>query len=301
MPSSELVRYRHHPYRRFQRVTPFQAAGGLGVNALYSAGRWAFDRYRAITKSPASKMYKGGWKKGRRPTTNPRGMVPSSTKTLRRVVTQCSGTGTPPTPASALTNVSRSQLFFYSNGMGGNGTSLALPTSANSFLMMTNIPRGLNNQERLGTKINLSSLIIQGSICHTLTTGSQFVRMIVVYDAFPQGDLPLLNDIYLSVGTGASKADVAYTNIDYRRRFTILRDMSWSLGPAGSGQECRAVNEYISIGLPTVFRNGLDLGTYSDVQNGAVYVLCFGDQLSTSPDAATFEGTCRLAFRDAVP
>lgn len=162
-----------------------------------------------------------------------------------------------------------------------------------TFQYLNNVVNGSEIYQRTGRKIYMKSLHIKGYIYPTIGTGSTdpaFIRMIVLYDAQPNGALPALADVLMDSSAAAATSVVSELNLNNRERFKILREQMWVMGPNNTiqqsaiqdGSQCLVVNEFIKLKKIESIYNATNGGTIADVTSGALIALFLCDTASTT-------------------
>jgi len=163
---------------------------------------------------------------------------------------------------------------------------------------------GDDNTTRDGRQIVNKSLQIQGMVYpQDDTTVNSFVRYLVVWDAQPNSG---------AIATPAqiltSASSYAFTNLDNRERFTILKDRRMAVGRVqvdttatqsygiAVGPGCQVVNEYIDLkALKTIYSG--TTAAIGSIATGALLLFFIGDTASGT-STPIFVGTTRLRFTD---
>lgn len=167
---------------------------------------------------------------------------------------------------------------------------------------MTN---GAELYQRIGRKCYLKSVHIRGWFTPSGANGtSDWLRLIVYYDAQANGAAITLGTLLQNSNTGAATDAFSNLNLFNRARFQILRDTTF-LAPITSGANeisgtvpdtvatSLKVDEFIKIGLDSVY-NGVNGGTAADIETGLLGIIVF-NQLGTSWN---FQFSSRLRYWD---
>lgn len=169
--------------------------------------------------------------------------------------------------------------------------------AAGANMILLNAPiRGTDLQNRIARKIYMKSVQFRGFITSLGTTSLDvdYLRLILFYDANPNGGTPLITDLLQPSATGPVTSYVSHVNLDNRQRFSVLREWYWVMGNAAGanggqgvatgqttiqdGQQKLCFNEFIKLkGLETTFNIG-GAGTIADINEGALFLcaLCYG-------------------------
>lgn len=205
--------------------------------------------------------------------------------------------------------------------MGINGNSAAA-----GFLLCNAIQEGSGFFNRIGRKINLKSLMvtadIEQSFANTSAVDPQFARMIVLYDAQPNGVAPVLSDVLQDVTqSGAASINVySSINLNNRDRFRILLDKKFKLpgvgiagapfGGAGlqqalayemnNGKLC--ISKYLKLkGIETQYKSTSSPASIADISTGALWVMVVGQDpsaIGSGLQGYTAFVTTRLRYYD---
>lgn len=159
------------------------------------------------------------------------------------------------------------------------------------------VATGSDFTQRIGRRITIKTVQLEGMLGPVdSTTNMTKVQMWLVYDSQPNGVLPAITDFM-----SQSRAD-AFLNLNNRDRFKVLWNLSTTLGGNNNiaTQPYQApavanVSVYKKCSLPVVY-DGAG-ATMADVQTGAVYLICLGNQIAGT--GAAFTGSTRIRFVDA--
>ncbi len=114
-----------------------------------------------------------------------------------------------------------------------------LPT-AGAILLLTSIQQGISDITRIGDKIKLFSILIQGHVSPSAATQERIQgRIAMVIDHQNAGEAPAITDIWLSVARFAQNG-VRLGDTFRHKRFTVIYDhyvaqSAYSLNVAGNG------------------------------------------------------------------
>lgn len=190
---------------------------------------------------------------------------------------------------------SKSLIATYSNGDDLTGTD-----NNTCFRLVNSIPAGDDSNTRDGSFIKMHSLRIEGVIQQgSSQTTSQVARMILVYDASPNGAFPTLSQIFTSAGSGQSDARLCTPNTENRQRFTVLLDKAYTIDPLDSSR-LRNLSMYKKLQLPTIYKSG-SAGNGSGIgpiTQGALYMLLLGSHVYGVNQNPAFVGTVKLYFSE---
>lgn len=168
---------------------------------------------------------------------------------------------------------------------------------------------GTDYFNRIGRKTYMKNLHLRGWVFNNTTvTATDVGRIVIVYDAQPNGALPVVSDIFQNANSAAATNNLANINLNNRQRFTILRDMEVYLpsvtntagvltnrGNEDYIKQSFLIDEFIKLrGMETVY-NSVDGGTIADITSGSLLLVTFAN--NASEDWAFQFGT-RLRYYD---
>lgn len=181
-----------------------------------------------------------------------------------------------------------------------------------SFTLLAAPVPGTDYTNRIGRKINLTSLFIRGFLYAEAANSAagavvdsdpQVARMILFVDLQPNGNPPGVTDLL------TASTPIAHLNPNNRDRFIILRDKQYVLGPiksdntatqslAWSGSPVAfSLKVFKKIAVQTIFNAGT-AGTIADITSGALFMFWIGSTASGTTDAIAGL-TTRVRFLDA--
>jgi len=158
---------------------------------------------------------------------------------------------------------------------------------------------GDDNTTRDGRQICNRSIHIQGHLAPTDTTTTDcFSRMLIVWDAQPNsGTIAAITDIL------TSSTSLAFTNLNNRERFTILRDCRYAQGAQNNtatqaysnGSNNYVINEFINLkDIKTTYSG--TTAVIGSVATGALLMVTIGNVAANN--GGTFFVNTRLRFTD---
>lgn len=161
------------------------------------------------------------------------------------------------------------------------------------MLLLSDPINGAELYQRTGRKTYGKSIHVRGWVRPVTTAVQTLLRIIIFYDANPNGVAPTIANLLQDSSAAAATSAVSEINLTNRQRFKILRDIQWqapSFSLAAGVVTNQAfsdttgkfsVNEFIKLkGLETVF-NGVNGGTVADIQTGAIFMTLIDDQQDT--------------------
>ncbi len=199
-------------------------------------------------------------------------------------------------------------------GVGGNldltaGNLLATTNTNGSSFVINLIQPGNGSFNRVGRKVNLTTLRLKGIIDHRCdATGSMeqnTVRMVVVWDKQPSsGAIPSYDLIFGETDQSGTEGSGFLFNVRYDNtaRFSVVKDCIFTskfnnLSAASSWQE--SFDEYINLkGRETVFSGQSVPQTIADISTGALYVYFRAEANAASIRSSVVNSTYRLRYFD---
>lgn len=181
----------------------------------------------------------------------------------------------PPTELKAFDTPS---TVILNTGVGG-------PPTFNILNAMVN---GAELYQRVGRKIYMKSLHLRGVIEANAAAQPQNGRIIVFFDAQPNGASPTITNLLQDSNSAAATTWNSEINLVNRQRFKILRDYQVMMGGVNSlTGDIETVPDpilnsfnidfFIKLkGLEAVY-NGVNGGTISDITSGAIFITFVGD------------------------
>lgn len=183
------------------------------------------------------------------------------------------------------------------------------------FTALNLLTVGSSAWNRIGRKISMKSLYIQGNFQTTATTTTQpqFARMIVVYDKQPNGALPAIADLLRDQANSATDSNVTSPqsglNLNNRERFEIIRNLRWTLpapggvggalaGPVSATADHMHFEEYAKLGNREVhYKADSAPGVIGDLATGCLFICTLGNLVSGS-EPYTAVMSIRLRYTD---
>lgn len=165
-------------------------------------------------------------------------------------------------------------------------------TSTGTLTTLNAMLAGGQPTQRIGRRIELSSLYLRGQVRLASTTaGAASVRVLVIYDRQTNKAAPAITDVLVSDNINAQML------LANSHRFKVLKDCLYPvLGT--SGPQALVVDEWIPLkGLQTEYVDGSGAGTVADITSGGLFIITYQDGgLITANPSSTLN--CRLRFRD---
>lgn len=171
--------------------------------------------------------------------------------------------------------------------------SLNLATGTNAQVFLLNgVQEGNSESQRNGRKIWMKSLYMNGFLEYTGTgvAETDYARIMIVYDRAPNAAaaLPLYSDMFKHTTQAQVTATdpLSNLNIDYKDRFTIIRDWRMMLPATTAGgvtsttvtlTGCEGtINKYIPLDLEVQYNSTSSPCTVSNINTGALYLVTQG-------------------------
>jgi hypothetical protein len=162
--------------------------------------------------------------------------------------------------------------------------------------------QGADINQRIGNKIRIISVQVQASIIQKLTSVSDRVRLVLIYDNAPNGVGATINDMFNNV----NEAAFAYMNLNYRDRFRVIAEETFTLGGVytfGSPTLYNAlapgtanVDRYVKTDLLTTYNSSV--ATIGAIATGGLYLCILGGSATTAAEGFLVRFTTRVRFVD---
>lgn len=190
------------------------------------------------------------------------------------------------TPQRGVTN----RAILKSTGYVDRAVSNYTFDTTGSLSLIPTIAQGTSKITRVGQKVKLDSVQIRGIASSNSATILATGAMMIVHDRRPKGALPLVTAILTSV------SPAAHLNDDNSHRFQIVRRWDYEFignnTADGSGKNYYTVNHFIPMNIPVRYNGTGTTGLISTIDEGALYLLQVGNQVTGTTAAAT-----ALSFR----
>lgn len=174
------------------------------------------------------------------------------------------------------------------------GTSGTLTNNAISPIACINasVAGALAAGQRIGRNIMMRSILIRGKVSAPSTmTGTAFFRFVVFYDRESNGSQPVVLNVF-AVDDIHSPA-----NLGNARRFKVLADYKLPFGLEDSNSGV-LFERYIKCNLPVRYIDGIGTGTYTDIVEGAVWVIVWLGGTTAGTTAPVFSMLSRVRYDD---
>lgn len=182
-----------------------------------------------------------------------------------------------------------------------------------SVTLLANPALGTDFNQRIGRRITYKSIYIRGFVSTdasntptvaTNATPSSLARMILLYDAQPNGAAPAILDVLVTASA------CAQFNLNNRDRFIILADKTFALGHyvvtttatqalASTAQQVYKVKCYkkVPVRAQDAVFNAVNGGTVADINTGALFMIWIGTVAAGATDSLAQVST-RVRFND---
>jgi len=174
--------------------------------------------------------------------------------------------------------------------------SYALDTTG-SVTLINGCAQGSDFTNRIGRKYSNVAVQLEGlALLTAVAAGPLKYRIMLIYDAQPNGALPAITDV-LTASTSR-----AFMNLNNRDRFKVICDLNDVLGLTDIGANAAAadttvknVSVYKKINLETICDG--TTAAIGDIQTGSLLLLTIADLAAGA--AGSFRGAVRVRFTDA--
>lgn len=159
------------------------------------------------------------------------------------------------------------------------------------------IPQGTTGTTRVGLKVNITSIHINGYAYSSTTSGSDYVRMMLVLDKQCNGAYPAFSDI---VQGGVL---TAFNNLSNSKRFVVMKDWKILLNTSGIATNFDSnTRAYASTFYKIKYDKICNIPVFFDSTAGAITEIKSNNLIiiaqSLGDDLSGFTFTCRIRFVD---
>lgn len=200
--------------------------------------------------------------------------------------------------------------------------SQAISTTA-VFTLLNPVQEGSSFYNRVGRRITMKSLLLQGYIVTTESnaapTVEDYMRLMVIYDRQPNGTFPVLADVLTSYNNAGatSSTSLDQINMNNRDRFHVLVDQRTYLHPVGADgvlstvsgttyekngsgqQQTYNIKKFIKLrNLETHYKASSNPAVIGDQATGALFLMIVGYAVAVGNAAFNFVGQSRLRYID---
>jgi len=155
---------------------------------------------------------------------------------------------------------------------------------------MNGLVKGDNASNREGDQVRNISFRIHGTALKASAATTTILRVLLIIDKQSNNGTPAVADILETAGSGAY---IALPNINGRRRFVILRDVSFSLDTGSMA--IRPIDIYLKLNMKTLYQSSANAGTAADIESNTLWLLHTTNEAVNVP---TFTYMTRLRFVD---
>jgi len=141
--------------------------------------------------------------------------------------------------------------------------------------------------EREGREVRIKSIQVTLTLFLNPLSTQTFVRCIVVLDLQPNGIGLVIGDLLSDTATELGSTN--FRNLDFRKRFVILKDEVVML--QASGQRTAHIEWYKQMNMHTTY-NSLTTGGISDITTNALYIILYSGEATDG-----VVNTCRTRVR----
>lgn len=163
-----------------------------------------------------------------------------------------------------------------------------------SVYNLTAIAGGSAEDARNGEKITVCEVRVTAvAVANAAGAAAinQTMRMLIVRDNFADGNIPALNQVLES--TGNLNTTISNYNIDYHKRFTVLKDCFFNLSKTytkGQRQMCVCYKK-----MPVWYTGALS----TDEGKGQIYLMLCSDVNIANGNYPYLNFTSRVSYKDA--
>jgi len=186
--------------------------------------------------------------------------------------------------------------------------------SAGHTVLLNGLVTGANSYNRIGRKIQMKKIQVQISLHPPTPTVTNFPQDLIffLYVDRDSGALPALADLYQDVAQNGTVSTTVYSqrNLSTTQRFKVLAVKRIPLRICGTATGALPCNGTafqanqddlqwtwnIPVNIITTFNLG-NTGTYTDIENNAVY-LSFFSSVGVGEDPASFDVSTRVRYLD---
>lgn len=164
------------------------------------------------------------------------------------------------------------------------GAASYAANTTGTITLLNTIVQGPSQNERIGKRVYLKSLLMRGFAFGGTTAVINDVATMIVYDKRPNGVVPAITDILTSANSSA------FMNDNNTSRFEVLRRKDYVLignsTTPSTGQEAISVDEYIPLKKRPMIFNALGTGAIADIDEGALYLITVGNNVAGTTAAS---------------
>jgi len=189
-------------------------------------------------------------------------------------------------------------------------------SSTASFQLLNGIQNGSAFYNRIGNKVEMKSLEFRANLglsANNTTSGTEYLRFAIIYDAQPNGVFPTWADIFTSYdNAGATTSDqFSYLNINNRERFKVFADWAFT-APFGANtavtneamcamntcQEATNFHRFIKLKrLVANYKGSASPSAIGDLATGSLFFVSFGTRAAADANYQIYF-SARLRYYD---
>lgn len=165
-------------------------------------------------------------------------------------------------------------------------------TTGTIFLLNT-IPTGTTQVTRVGKKVNMTNLYVQGRIAAGSAGSLARGTLVIIYDKRPTGTLPAITDVYDTINSNS------FRNNDNWDRFEILHRHTYAVNGASAGTVENGqwdIDIRVPIKREVIFKSA-GTGAIADQERGSLIAITMGD-VAAGTGAPIFTFGTRLSYQD---
>lgn len=201
-------------------------------------------------------------------------------------------------------------------------TNTNMSTTA-QFILLNPTQEGSSFYNRIGRKISIKSLMLQGFITPTNSNASaqtsDYYRVMIVYDRQPNGAFPTLADVLTSYDNAGNTTSTCLdqVNMNNRDRFKVIMDerlVTPEVGVNGAAsanldgvcelngtgqQQTFNIKKYFKLNrLVSQYKASSNPGVIGDIATGSLFLMLVGQIASAANATWKFSWESRLRFWD---
>lgn len=200
--------------------------------------------------------------------------------------------------------------WWFDNSSGWGVNQLSAITGTDSYMtaagtggmvcLTSYIKQGTSFTDRIGNKIRIKSVRVEGTLQAEGTSKTNMARVMLIYDAQPNGAYPAITDIFNS-SSNSTTATKFYSgiNMNNKSRFIVLKNAFYPLDEFGNGIN-KKINFMVKKPMDVMYKG--NNGTIADVATGALYLITVSEDFlgegGASGCVAYYNLHVRIRFHD---
>lgn len=198
-----------------------------------------------------------------------------------------------------------------------NGSETVSLSTTATFTLLNDVVEGSGFYNRIGRRITMKSVYINGLITRTLgnaaVTTEDYVRIMVIFDRQANGAFPANTDVLRDSNRAGTQTTTALSgvNLNYRERFVILADIRVYLPPLGIAGvnpantllspdpniEPFKISRFIKLkGLQTLYDDST--GGIADISTGSLFLMTYANVTAVANAGWNFSFNARMRYWD---